>query len=194
MIDGYTVEGNSNRVVVRGSLPINDLTALTKVWKKRGLNAMAFGVASALGATMAVCKQADIEQWEKEVANSAAQQANGDAELEWLLGPDTGISSKSIFSVLASTDVLRVSAKAQLGSFGADVPHDPSDFGRCYRLLEKFPAWRERLNEVAAAIPKYGPMVREWAQMEALWSEESRSRKAPKLYELMRALEDEGTN
>lgn len=190
MTDGYTVESANGRVLIKGPLPIDDLVALESAWKKRGLDAMSPGVASALGATMAVCRSDDVEAWEKEVSESAAHRANGDAEMAWLLGPDTGISSKSIFSVLASTDALCSAARARL-PWGPDVPHDPSDFGRCHRMLKAFPAWRERLSEVVAAIPKYRLMVREWAQMEALWEEEAPTGRCPKLYDLMQRLRDE---
>jgi len=60
---------------------------------------------------------------------------------EWIVAGDTGISSRVIWAVMmgVSLDVMpRV-----------DVPHDPPDFGRCYRLLEVMPEWRDRLGEVA---------------------------------------------
>lgn len=106
--------------------------------------------------------------------------------IEWLLSGDTGISSKTICAVMTG------SKKAD--SFGPDVPHDPSDFGRCYRLLQNFPEWRARLPEVAAAYPIWGPMVAAWDELTALYEQEKQNKSgmAPKLYERMRTLIDEG--
>ena len=79
--------------------------------------------------------------------------------------------------------------------FGPDVPYDESDFGRCYRLLQHFPAWRARLPEVAAAHPIWGPMVEAWDELTALYEEEmqrSNSGSALKLNERIRELVDDG--
>jgi hypothetical protein len=105
--------------------------------------------------------------------------------LKWILGPDTGISSKTIWAVM-------MGAIEAGRPFGYDIPHDPDDFGRCYRLLEKFPEWKPRLKEVAEKFPEWGPMVREWDKMTALYEEELPTGEAPKLYSLMKKLEDEG--
>jgi hypothetical protein len=190
--EGYTIEHKDSRVIVHGQVPVEEFAALSKAWGKRGLDTMAVGVASALGATVAICRREDEEAWRREIEQSAAQRSHGDAEMQWLLGPDCGRSSQTIFSVLASTETLRVSATTKLGTWGGDVPHDPDDFGRCHRLLQQFPGWRDRLSEVSAAFPKYGPMAKDWAQMEALWEAEAPTGRCPKLYDLMQKLEDEG--
>lgn len=103
----------------------------------------------------------------------------------WITGPDTGVSSMTIWSVMTGQPMPDRSC-------GPNVPHDPDDFGRCYRLLQAFPSWRERLPEVAARYPKWGPMVREWDRMTALYEEELATGAPPKLYDLMHQLEGEG--
>ena len=105
---------------------------------------------------------------------------------EWVLSDDTGISSKTIWAVMMGA------VPKTIGPFWFDVPHDPSDFGRCYRLLVRFPDWRPRLMEVAARFPKWGPMVREWERMEALNVRDMESGKSEELFAVMRTLEDEG--
>ena len=70
----------------------------------------------------------------------------------------------------------------------ADIPHDPDDFGRCYRLLQLFPAWKFRLGEVAVRYSEWEPLVREWADLELLYEEELPSRSCPKLYAKMKEL------
>lgn len=80
-------------------------------------------------------------------------------QLEWLMSDDTGMSSQTIFSVMTRT-------KSRL-PYG--TPLDADDFGRCHRLLNKFPEWRERLNEVALLLPEWGPLVREWSRLTELY-------------------------
>jgi hypothetical protein len=103
--------------------------------------------------------------------------------LKWLLGNDTGTSSITIWAVMmGETDL----------SFGFDIPYDPADFGRCYRLLKMFPEWESRLNEMAEKFPKWGPIVREWNNMTELYEKENLSGRSQKLYALMQKLREEG--
>ena len=100
----------------------------------------------------------------------------------WIIGNDTGISSKVIWSVMMGADITKMDG---------DVPHDPADFGRCYRLLKLFPEWRNRLDEVATILPKWKPMVREWETMEYLYEKDVSSGRCSDLYEFMQNLMDE---
>jgi hypothetical protein len=104
--------------------------------------------------------------------------ADGDA-IGWLTNCDTGISSKTIWSVMMCRSVGRT-----------DVPLDPADFGRCYRLLQIMPSWRARLPEVAAKYPEWAPLVGRWDDIERLYLEELSSGMARKCYALMRELRD----
>ena len=63
--------------------------------------------------------------------------------IEWLMSGDTGISSETICAVMTGSK--------KGGVFGADIPHDVADFGRCYRLLKNFPEWRDNGNETCPA-------------------------------------------
>jgi len=110
----------------------------------------------------------------------ACPQVKGVQSLEsWILGPDTGTSSRTIAHVLAGV----------VGPLDwPDIPLDPDDFGRCYRLLKLIPGWRERMGEVSAKYKAWKPLVDHWDELESLYEEEYRSGKAPKLYARMRAL------
>ena len=99
---------------------------------------------------------------------------------EWIIGGDTGVSSKTIWAVMMGV------VPDNPAPFTFSVPLDPSDFGRCFRLLEQIPEWRDRLNEVAETFPEWGPMVREWAKMTHLY------RRSIELYDLMQDLKHEG--
>jgi hypothetical protein len=98
--------------------------------------------------------------------------------MDWIMGDDTGTSSKVIFSVMMGT---------RPPSF-ADVPLDPDDFGRCFRLLCHFPIWRYRLDEVVERFPAWVGLVREWDKLTELY----RAKKNHELYDLMQTLRDEG--
>jgi hypothetical protein len=101
--------------------------------------------------------------------------------LEWIISDDTGISSITIWAVMMGIkDIPR-----------ASIPHDPDDFGRCYRLLSKFPEWRERLNEVAERFPRWKRLVGDWDTLTELYEEEEPTGTAPKLYRLMERLRSE---
>lgn len=94
---------------------------------------------------------------------------------------DTGISSETIWHVMTGFPVRR-----------HGYPLDPSDFGRCYRLLQRFPFWRVRLPEVAARFPReWTLLVRHWDELTELYEEEVRRPDgiAPLLYRRMKKLE-----
>lgn len=97
----------------------------------------------------------------------------GDA-IAWLGNGDIGVSSATIWTVM-------MGRKAS-PRWGHDVPHDPADFGRCYRLLKAMPLWRSRLGEVAVRFPEWQRLVDAWDELTALYEEELPSGSAPKLY------------
>lgn len=96
---------------------------------------------------------------------------------EWAAGRDTGVSSMTIYSVMMGVPVDRM-----------DVPHDPDDFGRCYRLLQLFPAWRKRLDQVTEYYPIWSRMVEEWSALELLYEEALRTNSGEALYRRLQAL------
>jgi hypothetical protein len=111
-----------------------------------------------------------------------------DEYLEWFAGTDTGVSSKVIWLVMMGMSV------QLLGPGWPAPPQDPSDFGRCYRLLNRFPEWRQRLPEVAEKYPEWGPMVRGWEKLTEMYEHalEVQAQKAPEMYDLMQELLEEG--
>lgn len=85
-------------------------------------------------------------------------------EYQWWCGLDVGTSSACIFSCFCNASLTGMAR--EMG--GGSVPMDSSDFGRCERLLQKFPEWRARLGEVAAAFPNtYWPaVIARWDDLE----------------------------
>lgn len=105
-----------------------------------------------------------------------------DRVLKWMMSGDTGISSKSICAHMTDTE------SKDYGSY----PSDPSDLGRCLRLLELFPEWKARITEMA----KYGTgwigLVAKWDELAQMMADEvgidwSKGRSAPLTYEAMQA-------
>lgn len=108
--------------------------------------------------------------------------------IEWLLGNDTGVSSETILAVMVgNVEAGEVDSSGM--RFG--VPHDPSDFGRCHRLLEIFPEWRARLGEMEEIFPEWKPLVREWAKLTKLYLRDLPTGRCPELYDRMQELRKE---
>ena len=117
--------------------------------------------------------------------HSECQPGNGWSEsvkspYEWLMGRDTGISSRTIYAAITGCP-----------TEDYDIPHDPDDFGRCYRLLELFPNWKAELHKVAERFPKWKPFIAAWDELTALYEEEAPSGRAPKLFDRMQELRRE---
>ena len=99
---------------------------------------------------------------------------------EWANGRDTGTSSLTIYSAITG----QPSHHKRY-----DVQHDPADFGRCYRLLKLFPAWREKLRETVKICPEWEPFVEAWDELTALYEQELLTGTAPQLYDKIKVLE-----
>jgi len=114
---------------------------------------------------------------------------------EWILSNDAGISSKTIWAVMmgvVASPGQRCGFASQPASFAYNIPLDPSDFGRCFRLLDLFPEWRSGMARMGEVFPKWKPMADRWDELEQLYKEERPSGTCPRLYDLMRELEAEG--
>lgn len=99
--------------------------------------------------------------------------------LEWAMGDDTGVSSKTMLRTFLNL--------ANNSHWGNGHPSDPSDFGRCYRLLKAFPEFKEKLPKLKK-FKGWIAVIDNWEKLVALYEEESRNpnKRAPKLYRLMK--------
>lgn len=113
--------------------------------------------------------------------------------IEWIISDDIGISSKVIFAVMMGINPENIRDKS--------TPCDPSDFGRCYRLLKLIPDWQNRIDELRKVDYGYysmndnshysnlwGKFVDNYKKMCELYEEELPTGKAPKLYEFMQSI------
>lgn len=72
--------------------------------------------------------------------------------IRWLLSSDTGSSSIAICAHMIG----------EKPKYDFDAPSDPSDLGRCLRLLDIFPEWKPRIPEMAAHGPAWAGLVKQW--------------------------------
>lgn len=109
---------------------------------------------------------------------TAAERANA-----WIVGSDSGLSSKAIWA-----HMMGVKPRDSWNH-----PHDPSDFGRCARLLGLMPEWRERLPEMAERSSAWRDLIARWDEIETSMREEvgidwSKGHSAPATYDLMQGI------
>ncbi|CAB4120794.1 hypothetical protein UFOVP5_31 [uncultured Caudovirales phage] len=95
--------------------------------------------------------------------------------IEWLLGDDTGTSSKAVAAWLGVGQRLR------------SFPSDGGDFGRCWRLLELM-EWFDRVPELAEINGHWAVIVEYWSELSAAWQGGDRS----KVYSILKRIEPDG--
>lgn len=107
------------------------------------------------------------------------------AELKhWVRHGDRGISSNAMVEVFEGYPQGLINGWSPFSTH----PHDPSDFNRCYKLLEAVPGYREQLPKTKAVSNTWKVLVEHWSELEELLLEEEPSGKAPKMYKRMRKL------
>ena len=104
---------------------------------------------------------------------------------EWLTGTDTGASSEAILDHM-------LGMAAPGGDLASRYPRDVADWGRCYRLLELLPEWRERIGEMSRHGPYWTALVSRWRDIESAYRRDMRADGPADLLirRLVRALED----
>jgi hypothetical protein len=99
---------------------------------------------------------------------------------EWALSRDTGVSSFTIYAAITGRH----------SPYHFDVPHDPDDFGRCYRLLKIFPSWRAQLSKTVELHEAWKPFIEQWDELTSLFEGEFAHGSGPdyKLFNRIREL------
>lgn len=102
----------------------------------------------------------------------------------WFVSGDTGISSKCIAAVMAGVPGENIPDQY--------TPSDPSDLGRCLRLLERFPEWKERLSEMGKLNENWAKILPHWNEAAEMMAQEvgidwSKGRSAPETYNFMKS-------
>ena len=102
----------------------------------------------------------------------------------WLVSDDTGLSSTSIVAVMMGANPTEIPTH---------YPYDPSDLGRCLRLLELIPEWGPFMNEMRTASPEWNTLVDHWNELHTLMESEcgvhwQHAKSAPRTYARMKEL------
>lgn len=83
--------------------------------------------------------------------------------IEWLANGERGLSSETIVQRLTGIDCAH-----------CDIhPYDPSDLGRCRKLMERVPALRDRFSEMRDVSPQWAALVDHWDELCATMDEEA---------------------
>lgn len=99
--------------------------------------------------------------------------------ISWTHGRDTGLSSQAILAHMST------------GTSNGNYPLDASDLGRCLRLLEIFPEWKNQIEEMSAYGPTWANLSRTWKTLTKSMVDEvglhwEKGNSAPKTYALMK--------
>jgi hypothetical protein len=174
-IDGYRIVRYPHGQAVFGPVPAGDVEGLVAMFTAAGLNIWDVAVASFLEATICATTPEGSAAWRADIEEQARRDAGGDRELEWLLGWDKGFSSMSLLALLGESDRATEDAARRLryadgGQTWRQPPLDAEDFGRCSRLLDRFPPRRSRLWRVGQVNDAWCRVVVIWFELEALYA------------------------
>ncbi len=111
----------------------------------------------------------------------------------WCASDDTGISSRRMARVLGPLAGLTVSLSGEENDWQEDWPHDPTDFGRCIRLLEAAPELRRHLRAMGGQTMsrEWRAIGLNWPELEMMYREAAGSASADQLYARMKQLLDQ---
>lgn len=92
---------------------------------------------------------------------------NKDNLIAWLLTEETGLSSCAIAA--------HFTGNAQEYEDMQFHPRDVGDFGRCVRLLDVVPEWRERIQEMSVYSEQWKALAKEWSRLEESYATEDKT-------------------
>ena len=179
---GYSINRTKYGIVVNGnSIPASDMKHITSIAKESGYDVIDIGIAASLKAFSVYTTEENAEKWRAEIEEGLTK--NGDSIEAWLKGTDVGSSSKVLAMTLAGISTHTIDLYNQKAH-----PYDPSDIGRCFRMLDRFPHLRDNLFLMNKVSPVWKKLVGRWDELRSLYDEEYPSGSAPKLYDLIQEL------
>jgi hypothetical protein len=99
----------------------------------------------------------------------------------WITNGETGLSSKTMWSFFLNLNIPVI-----------NHPHDPDDFGRCYKLLEAVPEWKERIPELSKLSEPWKNLSENWDKLTQMYeqnqSEDWQNYEKIGMYEFMKTL------
>jgi len=83
----------------------------------------------------------------------------------WIVNGSVGISSKTMWACIKNIEI-----------DNADIPYDPDDFSRCYKLAKNCKISKDQLNIVAKKLPFWKPYIDNWDKLCELYEENLRTK------------------
>lgn len=168
----FSVEILECGVIVRGEVPVQDLSSVAKIGEDRGFNLVDAAISGALRATLVLTNKRHGSKWRAEI------QTRQDAVLRdphvalvekigLFLGNafeqyiDAGLSSKTLLRILSGR--MRPLEEVHL-------PQDASDFGRCVRMLALFPLYAELFPQFTMPTPEWVVLQSNWDRLTELYA------------------------
>ena len=108
------------------------------------------------------------DKWCSEINQYLKEQYDTEEE-RWFYGLDTGLSSRCIYNFMSDMGTIRNYAGGT--HYLVHVPQDVGDFGRCVRLLEKFPDWKNCLQQMVKKHSEWKDIVDNWDLLEKKYKE-----------------------
>ncbi len=100
-----------------------------------------------------------------------------DRAMWWFEVSERGLSSMTMWNCFMGNK-----------GFSIHHPSDPSDFGRCWKLLETVPEWKKELYKLKSLSPIWSNLVDNWDKLNEYY-EKMREKKGDNgMYEFMRSL------
>lgn len=161
---GFRVEVTLHGMLVFGAPTVAELDALVGAWAGHSETKLVLcaGIASALGALTAIAHSREAAAaWRTEVRLGVESRYPDDPQRQWLHGLETGVSSLTMFSVLADSDQLQDRARPTVPA----PPWDSEDWVRCRNMVDLC-GFRDRLQEVVDRFPEFAPWVQRWDRLE----------------------------
>lgn len=163
----YTIKEENGCTFVFGVLPIDAFGRLTRGYDKAVV--LDTDLARMAGANFAWGKPADIQRAKDQYREIAIDRVrNGpkaseldEESIQWLAIGEQGRSSQAIFWRI-NAHLLFPDAKSSMESTA--YPLDPSDLGRCRKLLEQVPSVNEKFVQVMGTMagPVWAGLVENW--------------------------------
>ncbi|MBP9794118.1 MAG: hypothetical protein KBC56_08980 [Flavobacterium sp.] len=101
----------------------------------------------------------------------------------WLANGERGISANTIFQTISGVQALKGNPSH---------PHDPDDFGRCYKLLQAIPEWRSQMNKLRRLSIAWDNLVENWDKLTEMYEqnkkEDWKNHEKIGMYDLMQTL------
>lgn len=105
---------------------------------------------------------------------------------QWLANGDTGVSSETMVAIsmgaVASDET------------GFDAPYDPSDFGRCYKLVKAVPELRDQFKRIGEIVPTFAGILQNWDELCETFERDAPKGRSDDLYSRIKELRGDCNN